>query len=157
MLIGLGVACLADLTAINCSPWGISVAVLSALFYTAYILSTNQITLPPLTNTLFVSLGSAMSAGLLAVYSQTATWPNFYEQWLYLIGLGIFSTALPILLFLRSLQYISLTQASILSVLEPLCVLLVGVFILKEPISLFQMLGSSLMLAGALLSLYKNS
>ncbi len=157
ILIMVGMFFLSDPKVSSFSPIGLSMAILSAIFYAAYILFSKHIDLHPITNTLYVSLGATVSCSLIALYTHTGHWPVFSEEWGYLLGIGLLSTALPIILFLESLRYISMEKASILSVLEPLCVLLVGVFILDEPVSICQLFGTGLMLTGSFIALYQPS
>ena len=67
--------------------------------------------------------------------------------------MALISTALPILLLLEAMKYISSTKASILSVLEPLFVVIFGVILLDEQISLAEGCGVVIVLAGAMLAL----
>ena len=70
--------------------------------------------------------------------------------------MGIICTALPILFFLESLKYISSEKASMLTVLEPIFVVIFGVILMHEPITFIQIIGIITILLGALLTLKDN-
>jgi drug/metabolite transporter (DMT)-like permease len=72
--------------------------------------------------------------------------------------MAIICTALPILLLLKGLKYISSEKAAIVSVLEPVFVLLSGIILLGETVSVMQIFGTIIILSGAVITLFsKNS
>jgi drug/metabolite transporter (DMT)-like permease len=77
--------------------------------------------------------------------------PETLKSWLYILAVGIIATALPIQLMLKGLKYISSMRASIISVVEPLVTVFVGVILLQETISYLQFIGVFVILASALL------
>jgi len=73
---------------------------------------------------------------------------NFnYKVLLYIIGMGILSTALPYMLMYYGLKNISSSNAGILLLIEPISVFILAAFILKDKIYLYQLVGGSLILS----------
>jgi len=149
----VGMIFLSDQDNSNCNLYGMVLATLSAVCYTAYILSNKYAasSLPPLTATFIISTVISIIFFFLSLTEETLIIPKSLPIWIKIFAIGIFATALPILLFLKSMEYISSTKASILSVLEPVCVTVLGVLFLEEQITLLQWLGIMTILGGTLL------
>lgn len=77
--------------------------------------------------------------------------PSGTEQWSLIVGIGIVGTAIPILLFVRGLERIEASHASIIGTSEPVVTVLLGVGLLGEPITIALAAGGTLVLGGALL------
>lgn len=132
---------------------GVGLSLLSAFLYALYLIASKGILVPALVATLFISIGAMLISLIAAVLENTFFIPTHLDIWFNICGIGIICTALPIVLLLKGLQHISSLQASILSVLEPVFVVIFGIILLGEQISLIQGLGVIVILAGALLSL----
>ncbi len=133
---------------------GILLGLFSAAGYAFYIMMSKKYNqLNPLLSALMVSIGCSCFCLIYALSAQTFTVPMDTSFWLNSLGLGILSTALPILLLLEGLKYISSEKASILGVLEPVFVALIGVLLLGEELKFLQVLGVIIILGGALLAL----
>ncbi|WP_065230263.1 DMT family transporter [Legionella erythra] len=132
---------------------GLLLSVLSALLYAFYILASKKSRVSPLPSTLILCLGCMIVSLITALLDHSFTVPDTLSVWANIFGIGILCTALPILLLLNGLKLISSTQASILSVLEPVFVVIFGILLLGEQVSLIQMLGVIIILCGSLLSL----
>lgn len=156
-LIIVGMAQLANLGSWDFDMIGIGLAVITAILYACYIVSSKNIQISPMISTLMISLGCAFSCFFYSVYDQSFVIPHTLYQWEYILGFGILSTALPILLLLRGLKCISAEKASMLSVLEPVFVVIFGILLLEENIAVAQLLGVAIILAGALIALLSNS
>jgi drug/metabolite transporter (DMT)-like permease len=152
-LILLGLILLADIGA-DFNYLGILLGLLSAAGYAFYIMTSKKYNqLHPLLSAFMVSMGCTIFCLMIALYGKTFTVPTDLSFWLHGLGLGIIATALPILLLLKGLQYISSAKASILGVLEPVFVVIIGVLLLGEDIKLLQALGVAIILGGAVLAL----
>ncbi|MGA2655027.1 MAG: DMT family transporter [Gammaproteobacteria bacterium] len=153
VLILLGLILLADIGD-HFNYLGILLGLISAAGYAFYIMTSKKYNqLHPLLSTLLVSIGCAIFCLMIALYGKTFTVPQDPAFWLNGLGLGIIATAVPILLLLKGLQYISSAKASILGVLEPVFVVIFGVLLLGEEIKVLQALGVAIILGGALLAL----
>lgn len=154
ILIAIGMALLADFKNAHCDSIGIGIGLFSALIYAGYAIVSKMIKLPPMLATFMVSLGCMTTAFIFALASNSLTVPTSFPVWGNIVGIAIICSALPILFFLESLKYISTEKASILSVLEPVFVVIFGVLLLDEQVSMLQSVGIITILAGALLTLH---
>lgn len=150
ILILLGLILLVDIKEIELDFIGIGLSLLSAISYAVYIISSKKVTLPALNSTMLVSLGCIITSFIFAMADHSLMWPSQGEQWFYILGLGIFCSALPILLLLEAMKYISSDKASLLSVLEPVFTVIFGVVLLAESLSLNAIFGILIILIGAM-------
>lgn len=131
---------------------GICWALLAALFYAIYVLSGKSF-LKKISAINFTTL-VCLSCSFLFIISSISTHsfvvPHTANLWIYAISLGVFATAIPIQLMLEGLKIISPLKASIISVLEPVVTLLVGVMCLQEPLTFFQGIGVVIVIVGAI-------
>ena len=71
---------------------------------------------------------------------------------LWAVGLGIVPTAIPFLLFSYGMKYVKVQRAPILALIEPLCAGLVGYLYFGEVLTLNQLIGGAMILAGVLIA-----
>ena len=133
---------------------GLLLAVASALSYACYLIASKNSKVSPLVSTLMVSIGCLVTCFSAAYVDGSFFAPQDLYTWINIIALGTLCTALPILLLLRALQYISSEKASLLSVLEPIFVLGFGVLLLDETITSTQLIGVVIVLLGAIVTLF---
>ncbi|WP_058495669.1 DMT family transporter [Legionella drozanskii] len=153
IMIFIGMFCLMRGGSFQFNLIGILLSLLSALLYAFYIITSKNTTAPALVSTLLVCFGAMSSCFIAVLVDHSFIVPQGTNVWLNLIGLSVICTSLPILLLLKGLQHIGSLQASILSVLEPVFVLIFGVTLLGETVSLIQFVGVAILLLGALLAL----
>ena len=153
-IIFIGMLFIADLGNIKLSITGIILGLFSAVVYGCYIAASQNVKdVDPIVSTCIVSLGCAFTGIIFVIFNGTFSIPHEISTWVNIVGMALISTALPILLLLEAMKYISSTKASILSVLEPLFVVIFGVILLDEQISLAEGCGVVIVLAGAMLAL----
>lgn len=97
----------------------------------------------------------SMSGTLIALVILIPFWgihtPQTTEGWLYIAGLGIISTVLPITLMFKGISMIGASNAAILSTLEPIITVFLAALILSEDISPLQLAGGGLIIASVVL------
>ncbi|SHJ64452.1 Threonine/homoserine efflux transporter RhtA [Geosporobacter subterraneus DSM 17957] len=71
--------------------------------------------------------------------------------WLYIVGLGFFSTMLAYTLYTKGLNAVESSRASIIATIEPVVASLVSFLVFNEKLNLFQHIGIAMVLAGVLL------
>jgi len=152
-IILIGLCLLVDFKALTFDMIGIALSLLSGLFYAAYVIASKKNALPAIPQTLFISLGCMTTSFIVALSEDSFFIPTQADTWINLFGIGIIATALPVLLLLKGLEYISAEKGSILSVLEPVFVMFFGALLLHETISIIQLIGCVVILSGALLTL----
>lgn len=114
-LIIIGMILLTDISELKCDLIGISLGILSAVFYAGYILSNKKNnTVSPFVSTFMVSIGCMTLCFILSMMHRSFVIPSTLGVWGNIFGLSIICTAVPILLLLESLKYISAEKASIL-------------------------------------------
>lgn len=149
----IGILCIADTKNFTFNNLGIIFGIMSSISYAIYILISKKNNIDPKISTLMVSIGGIIACTTLSFARNEFSIPNNISEWFNIIILGVFCTALPILLFLRSLNYISSERASMLSVLQPIFVVAFGFLLLGEKISLVQTIGMATILSGALITM----
>ncbi len=133
---------------------GIFFALAAALCYAFYLLGSKHFsstTLSPNVLTMTVCFGCSTLFLALALATHSFVVPKTMKIWSDIFSLAIFATALPIQLMLIGLKYVSSMRASIISVLEPLVTLLIGIILLHESMSHQQLLGAAIILSSAIL------
>ena len=131
---------------------GILLALIAAFSYGVYVYyshhSSKQADSLPLT--LYICLGCSLIFLFFSLITHTFQWPVTLRAWRDILILGVLATAIPIQLLLKGLKYISSVKASILSVMEPLTTVVVGVLLLHESLSTMQLTGIVIVLSGAI-------
>ncbi|KTD64934.1 DMT family transporter [Legionella shakespearei] len=155
-IILIGMMLLIDMNEIAFDLSGILLGLASAFCYACYLVASKRNTLSPDVSTLMVCLGCMTTSLLVSFFSHSFTVPTTFPVWINLLGIGIVATVVPILLMLHSLKYISSEKASILSVLEPVFVVIFGVLLLGEELKPWHALGIVFVLAGALITLFSH-
>ena len=137
----------------NFSPLGIACGLLSALTTALFMFLSSRIgvNLPPLQRGLFVCLGASI-LGFIAC-------PTFFTSgaleagiWKYGLVLGAFGLLLPVMLFGIGTPHLPTGLSTIMASSELPAGILISVFILGEPIDLFQTAGVFIILAGVVIS-----
>lgn len=150
MVIGLIV--LADPANFKFDPFGIVPCLLSAATYAVYIISSKNLTLrlDPIHSSFLVILGNTFAFLVMIIIQDEVVIPKG-EDLFDIIAIGVISTAFPIMLFLESMKYISAVRASILTVLEPVVVTIIGVLFMEEILTDMQVIGIITILSSAIL------
>jgi drug/metabolite transporter (DMT)-like permease len=132
---------------------GVMLAVTAAFSFAAYVYGSKHTTkgMDSGLLALLVCCGNTLIFLALSLWDGSFIIPGSMTAWFYICAIGIIATALPIQLLLDGLKYISPVKASILSVLEPVVTLLVGITMLNETMSAVQALGVFIVLSGAVL------
>lgn len=145
-----GVALMAGLTP-GANPLGVALGLGAALIYAIYVMVGSRVlrqeaAIPACT--VMVS-GAAIVFGAIVVI-QGPQWPTTSLGWSAALAIGLVSTTLSIVTLLLGIQAIGPISASTLSTFEPVVTLVLAAIFLQEPISLFQILGGSLVLVAVL-------
>lgn len=133
-------------------PLGIALGLLAAAVYAVYIVIGGRLTqdTDPLAATLVVMAAAALGNGMFAL-AGGAELPSGGAAWLAIGAIALFSTVVAIAAFLVGIKYIGPAQASIISTLEPVITLCLGVVLLGETVSAGQLLGGAMVLAAVVM------
>jgi drug/metabolite transporter (DMT)-like permease len=156
ILMLLGMLLLVDLSDVTFDILGLGLGLTAAVLYACYIIASKKITVSPILSTIMISSGCSTACLLFALINHSFMIPSTLLQWSHILGFGILSTALPMLLLLEGLKKISAEKASILSVLEPVFVVIFGIILLEETLRLPQVIGIITVLSGALITLFSH-
>lgn len=156
LVILIGMIFLVDMNELSLNLWGLFLGVISAFFYACYLIASKRNRLSPSMSSLMVCLGCMVTSLIVSLFSTTFVIPSSTTVWFHLFGIAIIATVLPILFMLNSLQYISSEKASILSVLEPVFVVIFGILLLGESLRFLSAIGIILILAGAVITLFSH-
>ncbi|KTT14469.1 EamA family transporter [Pseudacidovorax intermedius] len=153
LCLGLASAglCLVLGGAIAGTATGLLLALASALCYSAYILLGSRAQ-PPVDSLAAstVVLGTAAACYLGLAMWQGMRWPQGASGWGAMLALAIFGTVVAIVAFVAGLRRVGPTQAAVLSTLEPVVTVGLGVAFLGERLSPGAAAGGALILLAAL-------
>lgn len=155
----IGIFLLRDTSNQNLSIFGILFAIAAAICYAFYVIGSKHIASIHLDSTILtmvICFSCAIIFLILSLSSHDFLVPHTIKSWFYLLALGIIATALPIQLMLEGLKYISSMRASIISAVEPLVTLLIGVLLLDESITHLQIIGVFVLVGSAVLVQFRK-
>lgn len=154
LIIFLGMLFLIDMHEFAMDLKGILFSTLSSALYAGYIIFSKKCRISANMSTLMISSGCALTCFLFTLMNHSFVIPTTFTVWANLLGIGIISTVAPIFLLLHSLKHINSERASILSVSEPIAVVILGVLLLGENITPKNAVGVVIVLVGAMLTLF---
>lgn len=134
-------------------PLGLLCAFLSAITYATFMFLTSKIEteVPYLQRGLLISFGNALVSLSLS--------PDFFTSgiilegiWKYGLVLGFFGSFIPVILFGIATPHLPTGISTIMASSELPAAIVISVFLLGEPIDLFQTLGIVVILAGVVVS-----
>lgn len=133
-------------------PLGVLLGLLAAGVYAVYILIGGRLTLgtDPLAATLIVLMAAALGNGTLALASGAAL-PSGTSTWLAILAIALFSTVIAIAAFLAGVKHVGPARASIISTMEPVITIGLGVALLGESVSAGQLVGGAMVLTAVVL------
>ena len=149
----IGIVLISDIQEVTFDLYGILIAIFSALFYALYVISSKNINIDPKLSSFMVCVGCSITCLICVILDKSFFIPLDLWSWMNICAISAICTAVPILLLLEGLKFVSPTKASILSVLEPIGVLICGIWLLDEVVSNMQIVGAILVLSGALVTL----
>lgn len=152
MMVIIGMVCLNGSGDYNLNNWGIVLGLIAAFSYGVYVYYSkgSSAKVDTLWLTFFICIGCSLLFLFFTLATRTWNYPTTYNAWRDILILGIIATAIPIQLLLNGLKYISSVKASILSVMEPVTTVVVGVLMLNEQLSSLQVIGILIVLTGAI-------
>lgn len=153
-----GMILLIDLDKLKFDLMGTYLSLVSAFLYACYIVISNKIKdISPILSGMVVSLGASFTCLIVALYSDNFMVPKLYSTWIYMVSMAIICTSVPMIMLLKSMEYIGSEKASIISILEPVFVVIFGVILLDEPIHFKEIIGVIIMLFGAFIALKEKN
>ena len=126
----------------------------SAVLYSGYILASSRMLrgLDSLVAGLFIMTAAAFACALFGRPSMAQIAAFDTGTWGAILGIATLSTLGPLVLFLRGLEKLSSSEASILSLIEPLTAVVSSAILLGERLAPVQFVGGGLILGALALS-----
>jgi len=150
-IVGATMLSSGDITTSGGNPTiGIAAACISVFTYGGYIVGVRKSKLDNIdsaTLTLFVmAFGAAMfyAAGALTTGVRLVTDPYL---WFYILGIGIFATAISNMSLVKAIKRIGPTFTSILGAMEPLTAVVLGILFFGEQFTITTAIGIALVIA----------
>lgn len=157
-VFGVGLTMAGDGAQVN---WGIALGLLSGVCYSLYgVLGKRAMHYAhPAPLVFFTSI--IISAGVLLLlpetyrtYGQLSTLP--LATWGYALGLSLIGTVVPFALYMKALEKLPASRASVFTIFEPLTAIALAILLLNQSLSLVQYLGVMLILLAALFNALLN-
>lgn len=132
------------------SGWGLTAAILSAVFYAGLIVFNKRIVRTSGMQTAALELDVAFAVVLIYTLA-TAGIPEWRRADIpYLLLIGLVNTGAAYLLYFTSLKRLSAQSVALISYVDPVSALLFSALFLHEELSLMQRAGALLILGGAI-------
>ena len=157
-VFGVGLTMLGEQAKVN---WGILLGLSAGMCYSLYgVLGKRAMHYAhPAPLVFFTSI--IISAGVLLLLPETY---NTYDQlldlplmtWGYVLGLSLLGTVVPFGLYMKALEKLPATRASVFTIFEPLTAIALAMLLLHQSLSWIQYLGVALILLAALLNAVLN-
>lgn len=154
----LGIALLGSILTVNlrseiASPLGIGLGIAAGGTYAFYMMLSARLVrnVPPLTAAAYMLLGAATTILGWTGFQQGIDLPTTSSAIAAVAGLAILSTALPIACLFAGLKRLDLIPTAILSTLEPVLAVMMGIGLLGEQVWLGQLFGGVLIVSSAVM------
>lgn len=134
-------------------PVGAASILAAAFIYSIYILIGNRLLkqVDPLVAAMYICASTGLVFSIYGVVTRTLQGSLPLQGWLAILGITLLPTFLGIVGFLAGIRLIGASRASILCTLEPFITVLLSCLLLADRVSLVQIGGGVLIVAGVLL------
>jgi len=133
---------------------GATLVFLSAMVYAVYLIAGSRI-VQKIGSMRFTAYASTTSVIFVVAHFMATHHPAqlivAHEVYWLMLTMAVFSTVLPMWLMAEGLKRIGANQVALVGCVGPLSTILLGHLFLSEPITLIQMAGAGLVLAGVIL------
>ncbi len=158
-VFGVGLTMLGDEAKLN---WGVALGLLAGVCYSLYgVLGKRAMHYAhPAPLVFFTSI--VISASVLLLLPETyKTYAKLLSlpllSWGYALGLSLIGTVVPFALYMKALEKLPASRASVFTIFEPLTAIALAILLLNQSLSAIQYLGVLLILLAALFNALLNS
>ncbi len=158
-VFGVGLTMLGDEAKLN---WGVALGLLAGVCYSLYgVLGKRAMHYAhPAPLVFFTSI--VISASVLLLLPETyKTYTKLLSlpllSWGYVLGLSLIGTVVPFALYMKALEKLPASRASVFTIFEPLTAIALAILLLNQSLSAIQYLGVLLILLAALFNALLNS
>ncbi len=139
------------------SAVGMALIIAAALFYTIYSLISQKTVRATSPLTITNTLASGSMIVLLFLFHDLSFLGNLsLEQILITLAMTVLNTIIAVVFFLKAIQKIGASRATLLGTLEPVLAMLLAFTLLGESLSPVQMIGAGLVLISIFLAVYPS-
>jgi drug/metabolite transporter (DMT)-like permease len=137
---------------------GVALALGAAMVYGAFIpvMRVIQKDHPVAPTSAYAKIGAALAFLVMSVADQSFTFRIAPETWGVLLALTLFSTVLPSVFFMMGLIRLGPVRTAIISTVEPFLTAILGVFVLRQALTVPTMIGGALIVSAVLLLQFKR-
>lgn len=137
---------------------GILLGLLMSFVYSLYIISGELVgkNIPADFLSATIITGSALSFSAQAFYFEQWQIPDSKDGWIAILLLAIFSTVVAINFLMMAIKRIGSLRTSILTTIEPVLTISIGLLFLDETLNQWQIIGGSLIFLSLLLSIFSS-
>ncbi len=148
-----GIAVMVGAPDTSLHPTGVTLALLGAVIYAAYIpiLNSLQERSTPLATTAWMSVGTALLLGMIGLTRGEITVALHPTAWKCIVALAVLSTAGAFFMFMKGLRILGSVRTAIVSTVEPFVIALLGAWILAQPLTGGTLMGGALIAAAVVL------
>ncbi|WLP93899.1 DMT family transporter [Psychrobacter sp. M13] len=157
-VFGVGLTMLGDEAKLN---WGVALGLLAGVCYSLYGVLGKRAMHYAHSAPLVFFTSIIISAGVLLLLPQTYhTYTKLLSlpvlTWGYALGLALIGTVVPFALYMKALEKLPASRASVFTIFEPLTAIALAILLLSQSLSAIQYLGVLLILLAALLNALLN-
>lgn len=136
----------------NINIKGIFLAMLAAFSYSIYIIAGDRAVkgLDPIIVTTYVTTGCSITVNLMGLFTGSLIKMTFHS-WFFSFMTAVFSTVIAILLFYEGMKRIGPSKVAIISTIEPVVTTIMAAIIFHDILSLPQIIGGLLVIAGIII------
>ncbi|MBU3100288.1 MULTISPECIES: DMT family transporter [Clostridium] len=141
----MGIYILIDKTSVSFNIKGIMLALIAAVLYSLYVLGASNKEIKNINSYVLTFYISCASATVMFIAAMTTNNFSIHISFYALVAIlliAFISTVVALMAFLEGVRLIGPSKASILSTIEPIVSLILGIIILGEPISSRIIIGS---------------
>lgn len=137
---------------------GVILALGTALLYAFYLPALHRVQegIPPLVSTFYLVIGAFLSFFITSVFTHQLQLPETPSLWAFLGTLSLIGTVVAFVSLIAGLRTLGPVRTSIIATIEPFFTALLGVVVLREPLTIATIMGGA-MIACAVLLLQWNA
>jgi len=153
VLTTLGVGLVVGADGAVAAPLGVGLALVAALCYALYTAGSRAVSpsISPAELTVGVLAGTTVSMLAYGLLDGGLALPSGTAEWGVVLGLALVSTVIPHVLFYQGVSRLEAGRVGIISTVEPVVTVVLGVLLLGETVTLSAAVGGALVLGAVLL------
>lgn len=150
----VGCAFTADLSQATVAPLGVLFGIASGVWYSLYLTFGARLvkSVEPVVTSAYVSLGATFSFVGATLFTSQLTLPSRIEDVYTIVGISVLATALPIVTLFSGMQKIGITRAAIVSTVEPVMTVTLGILFLGEQLAGRQCWGGLMVISSVVIA-----